>query len=259
MTNKLSALQYIGNKSYRNLSGSGKWINSLLPEKDLYVEPFAGMLGILLQRDPAKFEIINDLDNNVTNWWRCVRDEPKELSRLIDLTPKSRIEHLWALNNVNNMEETPVRRALAFTILINQSFASVKYRWYTHKKSHAKDWRKGISERILQLTDRMSNVQIEQKNASLLLEEIAKYDDAIIYCDPPYRDATDKKLYEKSINIPELTETLKQQKGLVAISGYNDEWDHLNWQRHEYDTFSLLSGKPTKRAEILWTNYNAEE
>ena len=40
------------------IQGTGRWITSLLPQRAgvLYCEPFAGMLGVLLQRPPSKSE-----------------------------------------------------------------------------------------------------------------------------------------------------------------------------------------------------------
>ena len=82
----LSALSYYGGKSGgHGSSGRGRWIASLLPgdTRTLYAEPYAGMLGILLQRAPAKLEIVNDLNRRIVNWWRVVRDHPDELARMM--------------------------------------------------------------------------------------------------------------------------------------------------------------------------------
>ena len=53
----MKALPWVGNKSVRGL---GEWIVSLLPpaygEPQAYVEPFAGMLGVLLARLWTNYE-----------------------------------------------------------------------------------------------------------------------------------------------------------------------------------------------------------
>lgn len=77
---RLSALYWPGGKS-GNGAGVGRWIADQLPWRysSCYVEPFAGMLGVLLQRKPVQTEIVNDSDERVVNWWRVVRDRHLDL------------------------------------------------------------------------------------------------------------------------------------------------------------------------------------
>ena len=89
MRNKgLVARRYYGGKS--PLRETGPWIAKQLPDAPLYVEPFGGMAGVMLQREPAMKEIFNDLSGAIVNWWLCVRDEPVEFERRLRLTPRSR-------------------------------------------------------------------------------------------------------------------------------------------------------------------------
>ena len=74
---KLSALAYLGGKSVNATQSTGRWIHSLLPisnTRSIYVEPFCGMCGVLLQRPPLGCEVINDLNSRLINWWRVIRD-----------------------------------------------------------------------------------------------------------------------------------------------------------------------------------------
>ena len=79
------------------------------------------MAGALLARQPIKREVVNDLNRRIVNWWAAVRDEPAELGRLIDAMPASRAEYEWAVRNMDNPELTPIRRALAFHVAVEQS------------------------------------------------------------------------------------------------------------------------------------------
>ena len=65
---------YGGKRGY----GKAEWIASFLPwhSDSCYVEPFAGMAGVLFARQPVKVEVLNDLNQRVVNWLRVVRDEP---------------------------------------------------------------------------------------------------------------------------------------------------------------------------------------
>ena len=112
------ALGWIGGKSFYGTHKTGRWIASLLPPPEAtytYVEPYAGMLGILLQRRPAKREIVSDLDADLINWWTVVRDEPEALAELLEWTPGwSSDLFAEACHNLNHPE--PVRRAYYFTL-----------------------------------------------------------------------------------------------------------------------------------------------
>ena len=68
------------------------WLLPLLPECHHYCEPFAGSAAVLLNRKPSPIETYNDLDGEVCNFFRVLREQGDELTRVIALTPFSREE-----------------------------------------------------------------------------------------------------------------------------------------------------------------------
>ena len=68
-------------------------IAALLPPHEHYVEPFAGSLAVLLAKPPSAMETVSDLDGDLMNFWRVLRERPQELERACALTPHSRAEH----------------------------------------------------------------------------------------------------------------------------------------------------------------------
>ena len=70
----------------------------MLPPAHHYCEPFAGSAAVLLNRDPAAVETYNDIDGEVVNFFRVLREDPEELTRLIKFTPFSREEFYIAVN-----------------------------------------------------------------------------------------------------------------------------------------------------------------
>ena len=112
------ALGWVGGKSFYGTHKTGRWIAGLLPPPEAtytYLEVYAGMLGILLQRRPAKREIVSDLDGDLINWWTVVRDQPEELAELLEWTPSwSSDLFAEACHNLDFPE--PVRRAYYFTL-----------------------------------------------------------------------------------------------------------------------------------------------
>lgn len=252
----LSAMGYLGGKAGTSSSSqTGPWINSKIPwnKDDTYLEPFAGMLGVLLQRKRCMSEIINDLDSRVINWWRVVRDQPEEFARAIRLTPYSREEYKWA-KEVVDTEESSLKRALAFTVLTHP----VLNGWGITINGHKRDWRNDLHNRIHLLEKRLSRVQLENKDACELIERVVDEPSVVMYVDPPYKDTTGTKGgYRYDVNRERLTALLEAMKGKVAISGYGEEWEHLGWHRHEYDTVSKRDPSTvSKRTEVLWCNYD---
>lgn len=257
---KPKPLRYYGGKS-----GYGKaaWINSLLPAPSpdqLYDEPFCGMAGVLLDREPMGLEIINDIDERVINWWECVLYETEKFAWMVEYTPYSRRLFERAIEQQDDMSLPPIRRAHAFHIVTTQSMAqgAEGRTWaaqYNPSVGSIKTagWEGG--GRMRRLANRMRYVQMECRPAIDELARTAECAYAVVYCDPPYPTANTSPYRYGDIDIPELTEALLAQKGFVAISGYGDEWTHLGWHRHERKALRRqINGRGEPRVEVVWTN-----
>ena len=69
------------------------WICGCIPKHRNYVEPFLGSGAIFFNKKPAYLEILNDMDGDVVNFFRVLREDGEELARSISLTPYSREEY----------------------------------------------------------------------------------------------------------------------------------------------------------------------
>lgn len=69
------------------------WIISLMPPHRSYLEPFFGSGAVFFKKPPSRIETINDLDGEIANLFRCVREKTEELARAVELTPYSREEY----------------------------------------------------------------------------------------------------------------------------------------------------------------------
>src|SRR5689334_23898835 len=72
------------------------WLLPLLPECHHYCEPFGGSAAVLVNRAPSPIETYNDIDGEVSNFFRVLRENGSELIRAIGLTPFSREEFFIA-------------------------------------------------------------------------------------------------------------------------------------------------------------------
>lgn len=263
----LTALEWAGGKG-ANSWPQGPWIASLLPA-DLnvcWIELYGGMGGQTLQRQPSKQEILNDYDLMVINWWEQVRNNVEELIRLLELTPHSRVEYYTARSLLLSGEHmSPVEKARLFTVAIDSGITktvaragfSVRYSTQAGHRRKVGYWEQKLSA----LAVRLKTVTLECRNAVEILDRVKNEPQCVIYCDPPYPTACD--IYGNAeLDVEATTELLLQQKGRVAVSGYDDEWSHLDWQMHECDGLGGgVLGPPdtiiNRRHERLWTNYDA--
>ena len=69
------------------------WICSYIPAHDVYLEPYAGSLAVFFNKMPARIETLNDLDGEVVNYFRVLREKPGELIEQLKLTPFARDEY----------------------------------------------------------------------------------------------------------------------------------------------------------------------
>lgn len=259
---EVSGLGYLGGKSAG--SRAGKWVAGLLPweQKTLYAEPFAGMLGVLLQRAPVDRELVNDRNGRVTNWWRVMRDRPAEMHSLWMDTPYGRDNFEEAVSRLDTADE--LTRAWAFQVVVSHSMMhadnchnfAIPYATKSRSasKEDSEEWYNAIAKR-------MRHVVIDNRCALDVLGAISKYEDAVVYADPPYptTQSANQNYAENELDWDVLAGALQAQKGRVAVSGYADEWDRLGWHKHERTVAAAAGGTPQGErgmiTQVVWCNY----
>lgn len=247
------------------------WLLPLLPRCHHYCEPFAGSGATLLNRESSPVETYNDIDGDVVNFFRVLRDRQDELVRAIALTPFSREEFHRAIHG-STQGISDLERARRFYIRARQARTGLAQtatlgRWANCKNTSragmsgvVSRWLGGV-EALDEIADRLLRVQIENRPAT---EVIRLYDSAetLFYCDPPYLHETrgDSKAYGFEMDNAqhqELADTLNQCQGKVAVSGYRcdlmDRW-YQGWRRYDAPVKQCHSTKQP-RQECLWMNY----
>jgi len=250
--------------------GKASHLNFILPNLPKcrhYVEPFGGSAAVLLNREPSPIETYNDLNGDLVNFFRVLRDRGPELQEKLELTLYAREEFRLALEPCENELE----RARRFYIRVRQAFKAsmLGNSWSREYKNPIgiPRWLNGI-ECLPDCYTRFKHVQIDHLNA---LNLIQKYDspDTLFYCDPPYVwDFKDNKFqddYGIAHSVGDaavLARSLHSIQGLAAISNYAGVYDDLyhDWRRLE-DKPKVSSAALVNRAirqEILWCNYDKE-
>ena len=253
----LGGLPWIGSKSVRSMNPAGRWIAQILPVRRHYIEPYAGMLGVLLQRPPVPCEVASDTDLVLMNWWQVVRDHPSELERLLYYSPRWSAALFDEAVMKLDSEPDPIRRAYWLTLALLWGYGNkrdaptLSRRW----NSACGQPRAEIGPRLLALAGRVRNVQLETLDALLMMRRVEHLTDCVVYCDPPYRESSSAGFYtDNEYHFTHLTDALQAQQGFAAISGYGSEWDHLGWRKRTLPTFTYWAERRAERTEVLWTN-----
>jgi DNA adenine methylase len=155
------------------------WLLPLLPTCHHYCEPFAGSAAVLLNRPPSPVETYNDLDGEVVNFFRVLRDHSDELIRDIGLTPFSREEFSIACDP-RPQDITDAERARRFFVRARQVRTGLAQtaslgRW-ANCKNTTRAGMSGVVSRWLGsvealpgIAERLLRVQIENRPALELL------------------------------------------------------------------------------------------
>ncbi|MBV9852250.1 MAG: DNA adenine methylase [Armatimonadetes bacterium] len=249
------------------------WLLPLLPPAHHYCEPFAGSGAVLLNREPSPVETYNDLDGEVVNFFRVLREQKEALTEAIGLTPFSREEFGLACTLEPGL--SPLERARRFYVRARQVRTGLAQTATIGRWANCKDtsragmsgvvsrWLGGV-EALPQIAERLLRVQIENRPA---VDVIKLYDSprALFYCDPPYVHETrgDTKAYGFEMTDrqhEDLAAVLNAAVGMVAISNYQCElMDKLYPAPKWIKTTGLertIHSTKDKRSEALWTNYD---
>jgi DNA adenine methylase len=244
------------------------WIIGFIPKHHTYLEPFFGSGAVFFNKEPSPIETINDLDNNVYNIFKIIREVPDELAKMIETTPFSRFEYDLTFEESGPVNEIEQARKFLVQCWQGHGFRTNGYKvgWKNDVQGRERayalyNWYR-LPDWILQVTERLKMAQIENRPA---LEVIKRHNfkNVCLYIDPPYLLTTRSgKQYKHEMtenDHVELLEALLQHKGPVLLSGYQSELydDYLNGWRKE--TISSLAEYGRARQEVLWINPVATE
>ncbi len=280
-----------GKKALRDL------IYTRFPQKyGRYIEVFGGGGWVLFGKSPEKFEVYNDFNNNLSNMFSVIRDQPlafiqelgylPENGRFIfnlykEIIAKQRVddkfledemvkiniyfteiqkEEIIEIMKKECIEKQDVKLAVAFFKLIRYSYGSgcktFGCRPYDVRKAFSLVW---------DISDRLRHVIIENKDFESL---IIQYDrpDAFFYLDPPYYETEGHYVvvFTKEDHT-RLRNVLKNIQGKFLLS-YNDCEFIRELYRDFYiesctraNNMALRYDNEAQFPEVLISNYNPME
>lgn len=247
------------------------WIIGFFPRHRIYVEPFGGAGGVLMQKPMSYSEVYNDLDGDVVNLFRVLQDKRTrdELVELLVFTPYAREEFELAWEPASD----PVEQARRLVIRAQMGFGSAgatkgctgfridtKREYETAQHSWAM-----YPNNLAMVGRRLTGLLIENRPA---IEVILGHDtdQTLHYVDPPYVHETRcranhaGRAYRHEMTTEDhldLIDALHQVQGMVVLSGYpSDLYDqHLQgWDRYTSKARISAGRGAGIRTEVVWLN-----
>lgn len=246
------------------------WIISHFPKHRIYTEAFGGVASVLMRKQRSYAEVYNDLDGEIVNVFRVLRDEEsaRQLAQALRMTPFARAEFELSYVEIDDQIEQ-ARRTVARAFMGFGSAAASRtvtgFRANSNRlgTTPARDWLT-FPDVIPAFVERLRGVVVESRPA---LEILAQHDTTrtLHYVDPPYHHDTRKfhrgqcGYYRHEMNDDqhaELLAFLKTLKGMVILSGYPCELydtELAGWTRVEREA---MADGARKRTEVLWLSPN---
>jgi DNA adenine methylase len=276
-----SPFPYFGGKTYH-----APWIVSHFPNHDLFVDVFGGAGSVILAKEPSKLDVFNDIDKEVINFFRVLRDDTlrSKLVYLLDYTPYAREELRESITTLGQSTDS-VENARRFFSASYQVFSGT----LTNSPS---SWAFGVNPRaatpraitMLRATDRLHAVAMRFKQIMIDCQDFEKilrtYDQphALFYLDPPYVPETRKeKTYRfdmKEEDHKRLLKVITHVQAKVILSGYSSplyEQALSGWRRVTKQAVPSSIGRTKAsrykgdgamqgiyRTEVLWMNFDQE-
>jgi len=254
-------ITYYGGK--QNMS---KLIVSLIPEHNLYCEPFVGGAAVFFAKPPSPVEVLNDLNGEVVNFYQVCKTDYNKLNKKIQATPHSRKLHGEAAQLLKEAEKHKhLDRAWAFWVQTNMSFSSKMFGGYAYERKSNSTVKRLFNKKLAftkEICQRLDFVDLEANDAIKVIQS-RDTKESFFYIDPPYfnSDMGHYKGYtEKDFLI--LVTILSKIKGKFLLSSYPSviltkfttkfKWTH--WSKDSQVAVSK-NAKKTK-TEVLTGNYD---
>ena len=248
-----------------------KHIIAHMPDHHCYVEVFGGAANVLIQKPKSKVEVYNDVNSDIVNLFRMVRNHYSVFLHKVRHTPYSR-EVFNEYQERLKTETVPIERAYMWFCVQDFSFAGCGRTFGTSIEKNQAQAFKNRVESLNIIVDRLREVQIENDTYDTILD---RYDKAnvLFYLDPPYLPSTrrsGKYVHDMTeADHVRLIDRLQTIKGNVILSGYpNALYEKLGWRSitKEVDASSAARTKTSglqgngnaahqKRTEMLWMNF----
>lgn len=266
-SSKLIAFNYFGGKFTWV-----DWLYKYFPPHIHFLDVFGGSMAVSLNKPLSKINTYNDVNGEVVNFFRVLRDQPEELITKLMMTPISRREY----NECWGAVDDPVEWARRFYLRARQSFYGLGGQrqnkgWHAAKEKTEAYLGETVSRwwnaipKLIEIVERLMSMQIEDKCFRELIPAM-DFPEAFFYLDPPYPEESRASKNDYRFDFTQndhidLATVAKQCKGMVMISSYD-----CGLMRELYGDWEMVKF-PAKRnnirsgmvQECIWMNYESND
>jgi len=243
----------------------------LIPPHHRYFEVFSGGLSMFFRKEKAKWNVLNDKDNNIVNLYNCIMYDLDKLVYYLDWLPKSR--ELFdgfrtEIKEKQHIEIPDPLRAAKYFYCIRHSFNKLIHT----PMSMVKDWNKNWMKEFEYSRKKIGGSTIENLDFGDLIDRYKPKENDFWYLDPPYFIATDKGDYyqhnfnaEDHIRLKEKVDKIHNNGGKFMVSyDYREEVFDL-YKEYDVRTITLKyqgatdENRNKERKEYLIINYEPSD
>jgi DNA adenine methylase len=287
-----SPFRYAGGKFYAR-----KLILAHIPKHTSYIEPFAGGGSIFFTKPKVEFNQLNDIDEELINVYKTIRDLPNELinflkrntvkqsripSKFVDSVligeplPATKELHTFFKNEYKPTND--LERAGRWFYLNRTSYSGIMnvknmYWGYGDKFSmQPKNW----PQNILRTSQKLQSVEITNLDFENVIDNAP--DGALLFIDPPYFNADQDKFYQCYFSKDDhyrLAECLRRNNNRLRLfitydntpairelyswmlEMHDKEWNYCIQRTDDQKNGSDKKGERYKGKELFILNYNS--
>lgn len=186
-----SPFRYAGGKFYAR-----KLIKENIPKHAHYIEPFAGGASIFFAKNKADTNWLNDIDSDLINCLRVIRDYPDKLIEKLKNEKATKERHTYYKKEFE--PKTNLDRAVRWFYINRTSYSGIMnmqncYWGYGDKYSmRPENWPRNI----LRTSAKLQNVKLTSFDFEKVIKKAP--DNSFLFIDPPYFNADQEKFYVHS-------------------------------------------------------------
>lgn len=264
--NKAIAFNYFGGK----FTFLDHLYSNFPKEFNHLIDVFGGSFAVSLNYKNKVIKTANELNQDITNFFEVLRNDEKELIKLIKLTPCSNLE----FNNCWEKTENKIENARRFYVRARQSFFGLGNQrknkgWHMAKTQTnayggetVSKWNNSITKLSYVAELIRENFQITNFDYIECIDKL-DFEKAFFYCDPPYPKETrasfnDYKFEFTTEDHIKLADKLHSIKGMAMVSSYNSklyETLYSDWTKIEFP-IKRNNIRSSEVQEVIWINYN---
>jgi len=241
-----------------------KRIYSLIPDgPNTWVDVFCGSGIVTLKKPRHAREVMNDLNDEVTNLFEVLRSgQAEKLLSMVEMTPFAQQE--LTARYESETPTDPIEKAWAF--LIESWFGrggdchKTGFRWSKGSTVAPEIAWARLPERLTACAERLRGVCIRKDDAFKIIDD---YDtpECILFVDPPYPGKVGLRY---KVKMPDqrqidLANRLKECDAKVILTmGVDTVYDEIlsDWIRHDVSVVTCAS---TTKPEVIFTNFNPDD